>query len=705
MRVWTFVFLFLVGLPVTSVADTQIQINGQGTGRVFDGIGACSGGGGNSRLLIDYPEPQRTEILNYLFKPDFGASLQMFKVEIGGDGNSTDGSEPSAEPVKGDTDYHRGYEWWLMAQARARDSSIRLCGLAWGAPGWIGNGNFWSQDNIDFRIGWIEHAKSDYGLTIDYMGGWNEVGSGNRGYNKSATATWYINLKAALVAQGLTTKLVAFDDNSWDNLPDILGNTSLLNAIDVIGEHYPSNGTSPATAQQSGKTLWASEWGSLNYNSGAGQTAQEINQTYINGKMTSYIFWPLICAVYSGMPYDGNGLMVAQTPWSGYYQVGKEVWVFAHTTQFTQPGWQYLDNACGFLGGSSNNGSYVTLKSPSGGDYSIIVETVSAGGDQSFTFTPSSDLKTGPVHVWRTDLGSNNSADYFAQQTDLMAANGAYTLTLNKNCLYTFTTTTGQAKGSTTPPADHAMAIPYYDNFEESTPNEEAPLFSDMNGAFILDTCSGGRAGQCLAQTVPAQPILWNAPPNNFSGVISIAGDRGWTNYQVQCDVLLQQAGAAQILGRMGNLGSQTTVPGYFLEISSTGSWRLFNRNSSKNESSLASGSKSFPVGSWHTLKMVFQGQSIQGWIDGTQVASVTDGSYSTGNAGVGTNGWNLAQFDNFSITAPGTNVVGVTSPAQRNRAVMGPLPDAPVWLTPVIGPEGKRVDALGKEYRNLPAK
>ncbi len=34
-------------------------------------------------LLVDYVEPQRSEVLDYLFKPNFGASLQILKVEIG----------------------------------------------------------------------------------------------------------------------------------------------------------------------------------------------------------------------------------------------------------------------------------------------------------------------------------------------------------------------------------------------------------------------------------------------------------------------------------------------------------------------------------------------------------------------------------------------------------------------------------------------
>ncbi len=74
---------------------TTVTINGNATGRTLDGVGAISGGGGNSRLLIDYPEPQRSQILDYLFKPGYGAAVQILKVEVGGDTNSTSGAEPS----------------------------------------------------------------------------------------------------------------------------------------------------------------------------------------------------------------------------------------------------------------------------------------------------------------------------------------------------------------------------------------------------------------------------------------------------------------------------------------------------------------------------------------------------------------------------------------------------------------------------------
>src|SRR5580704_12603538 len=157
-------------------ATTTISVNGTSAGLTFGGIGAISGGGGNSRLLTDYPAAQQQQILDYLFKPDYGADLQILKVEIGGDTNSTDGSESSIEHASGSINCGAGYEWWLMEQAKARNPNIKLYGLAWGAPGWIGS-TFWSTNTINYIVAWLNCAKS-LGLTINYLGGWNE-----RGYN------------------------------------------------------------------------------------------------------------------------------------------------------------------------------------------------------------------------------------------------------------------------------------------------------------------------------------------------------------------------------------------------------------------------------------------------------------------------------------------------------------------------------------------
>ena len=67
---------------VYSVAASPILIDGNHLGSTFDGVGGLSAGA-SSRLLFDYSEPQRSEILDFLWKPNYGAALQICKVEIG----------------------------------------------------------------------------------------------------------------------------------------------------------------------------------------------------------------------------------------------------------------------------------------------------------------------------------------------------------------------------------------------------------------------------------------------------------------------------------------------------------------------------------------------------------------------------------------------------------------------------------------------
>ena len=54
---------------LVAVAAQPINIDFSMLSRTFDGIGALSGGGGTSRLLYDYGEPQRSQILDALFTP------------------------------------------------------------------------------------------------------------------------------------------------------------------------------------------------------------------------------------------------------------------------------------------------------------------------------------------------------------------------------------------------------------------------------------------------------------------------------------------------------------------------------------------------------------------------------------------------------------------------------------------------------------
>ena len=123
-------------------------------GALFEGVGALSGGGGTSRYLYDYPAESQEQILDMLFSPSAGA-LQMLKIEIGGDTWSTQATEPSHMHRRDDLNCSRGYEMKIAAAATRRNPSISIYGLSWGVPGWIGNGSFFSQDNIEYQTAWL----------------------------------------------------------------------------------------------------------------------------------------------------------------------------------------------------------------------------------------------------------------------------------------------------------------------------------------------------------------------------------------------------------------------------------------------------------------------------------------------------------------------------------------------------------------------
>jgi hypothetical protein len=634
--------------PSASAADA-ITINGTATGRTFDGIGAISGGGGNSRLLIDYPEPYRSQILDYLFKPGYGASLQILKVEIGGDTNSTDGAESSHEHTSGDLNCDRGYEWWLMAQAKARNPNIKLYGLAWGAPGFLGS--FFSTATVTYLMDWLGCA-AGHGLTVDYLGGWNE-----RGYDKP----FYENLHASIASHGYHTKVVGADSD-WGVADAMVTDPTFAASVDVIGTHYPCSYESAMTtcsstvnAVATGKQLWASENGSEDYNAGGAAVARAINRGYLDAKMTAYINWPLIASIYPNLPYATTALMVANQPWSGWFDVGKQLWSTAHTTQVTQPGWKYIDAASGYFAGNRTNGSYVSYQAPDHSAYSLVAETLDATASRAISVSVAGGLPTGStVHVWASNFSSNNPADYFVRQADILPSSGAWTATLQPGYVYSFTTTNTAGHGTQASPPQASLSLPYADSFDADPAGREPIYLSQQQGAFETVACGGGRAGQCVRQMAPRTPIEWDSGANPYT----LLGDLGWRNYTVSADAMFEQAGAVQVMGRVGTQRgfAVSGINAYYLQVANTGAWSIVKNDTTGTLSTLTSGTHAaLGLSTWHHLSVSFSGSTITAAIDGTNVGTATDSSYAAGQIGLGVGGYQTDQFDNLSVTPIGT--------------------------------------------------
>ena len=90
-----------------ALQTTALSVDPASAGLLYDGHGGLSAGA-SSRLLADYQPTVASEILDYLYKPKFGASLPVCKVEIGGDTQSTDGTEASHMHTREDLNCTRG---------------------------------------------------------------------------------------------------------------------------------------------------------------------------------------------------------------------------------------------------------------------------------------------------------------------------------------------------------------------------------------------------------------------------------------------------------------------------------------------------------------------------------------------------------------------------------------------------------------------
>ncbi|MDR3109343.1 MAG: hypothetical protein LBU65_06615, partial [Planctomycetaceae bacterium] len=593
-------------------------------GRIYEGLGALSAGA-SSRLLIEYEEPYRSDILDYLFKPKFGANIQHLKIEIGGDVNSGPGTEPSHARTKDEfmnpqpRYFDRGYEWWLMKEAKKRNPDIKLDILEWGVPGWIGDGKFYSDDNINYQIHFINGAKKYHNLDIDYVGIWNE-----RMYD----AEYIKRFRKKLDQESLShIQIVAADLDGWGNrnvwqIGDaMLQDQDLMASVNVIGDHYIERAAaykSPERLQQIEIPLWNSEGGPWRGDwKGFAELAKLYNRDYIEGKMTKTITWSLITSYFDNLTLPNSGLMKANTPWSGYYEVQPAIWAVAHTTQFVNPGWTYIDDGCGYL---DKEGSYVTLSSDSKNEhFSIIIETADAKEPQEVTFQlKNTGFKN--LNVWRTTI----EGDVFVQEKDIESNDNTFTILLSPKSLYTVSTEKGQMKGNTIIPKSKPFPFPYFADFENEKINGTPRYFSDQGGAFEVAKRED-KKGKCLRQVITRPCVEWEGAVFNQT----VIGDVAWTNYSVKTDFyFVEPDSEVFICGRASEL-HRSHKPGdaYYFNLKSSGHWRL--RASGKV---LSSGqTDSIASGNWHTLTLSMNEDKITASINDMVLCEVKDSSFTHG--------------------------------------------------------------------------
>ncbi|XP_063446455.1 galactocerebrosidase-like [Mytilus trossulus] len=656
-------FMFILFSYCHSQIITYEVDDSQGLGRRFDGIGAISGGGATSLLVRHYPTKLRDEILDYLFKPNFGASLQILKVEIGGDSQSGEGSEASHMHNSWDENYYRGYEWWMMKEAKKRNPDILLYGLPWGWPGWIGNGTHNPYYNVNttavYIIKWIQGAKKHHDLDINFVGIWNEL----------AYSIEYIKtLRRLLDQNGFHDVKIVAVDGGFEIINDMLKDPELSDAIEYIGVHYPGT-QSTVAAHKTGKQLWSSEdFSTFNDNIGAGCWARTLNQNYVNGLFTGTIAWNMISGYYNALPFICQSLMTANSPWSGNYVINNPIWVTAHTTQFTAPGWRYLKHNSG-VGKLTKGGSYVSLVSHDGKNLTIIMETMTSLHSVCFYQQPKFNVtlqtitlqlkgsfaKIDKMALWYSRLG------YDGGQTEMMkysgpvdVRDGQINLNLYPDMVVTLTTlTTGQKGSHQNPPQDKPFPFPYTENFEEYNETDQPKYMAQQLGCFEVHKSTDGNHGNVLRQMVLEQPVYWTAA-DRLKRTANLVGDYSWEDITVSIDAKTGEINGTTgvfLAARVDRGGVKTggALGVFFYLYPSLQMYKLTSDIGGK--SVLKFGAAHMATKGWNTLKLILQGYQVEGYLNGQYLfESDIQNVPLTGFVGFGTSYYGYADYDNLAI-------------------------------------------------------
>ncbi len=656
-----------------SKADTRENYLYRGQGMI-----SCNG---SSRLLLDYKEKSPEsywQILKYLYGEN-GLKFTHFKVEMGADVNTSSGTEPAVMRYEDEiADITRGAGFQLAADIKKINPDVTLDMLWWSEPKWVSD----AEDTNAARYKWykatLDAAYETYGLEFDYV-------SANRNERK-VDSEWIIYLSRALKEETdcpydySKIKIVAADEcGTWNISSAMAKDEELCGAVDVIGSHYTSfsSAKTKQLAEEKGKEIWFSEGSSpmsyaqsayrfdegnsgLTGINGALDIANRMITMVSGGYMTMYEYQPAVAAYYDGVTYCQKQLILANSPWNGYYTLDSGYFVNLHFSQFMDKGWSFIFDACGADGKAGGDGhaivdakySYITACSADG-DYSTIITNTTAE-PITYSFEVTNLAKSdSTAYVWETrgpESGQAYDANYFKKTQTITPVGGKYSVTVKPYSIVTVSTVDVGESEYTTPTGNTntVLALPYYDDFNYSDDfllaRGGAPLYTtDEGGAFEVTEKDGEKVlMQKITGDIKANE--WGSTPEPTTNF----GDDRWYNYSVSADVLTDDensyagVGARYILADSG-------MSGYTLLLYDSGKWTL-----GEGKKPVESGNiEGFDPTVWHNLKLSVLYNTVTVFIDGEKAAEYkADGAgFCAGRAALYSS-YNNCCFDNIAIEA-----------------------------------------------------
>ena len=336
--------------------------------QTIDGFGA-SAAFFQARNLQQFPEPQRSQILDFLFSTEKGAGLSIVRNIVGDGGhwgNARNGPTPSIEPRpghwnwKGDED-----QIWFMREA-AKRGCTRYMSTVWSPPAWmktnasvIHGGRAKPEDYrrfAEYLSAYVRGYKQHHGIDIYAISPTNEPDQDTR----YSSCLWSGEELRVLVRDHIApvfardkveAKLLLGEWSMWSEEPyaPSLLDPQAAARVDIAASHAytkTNRGYEPISlrtgdmtvARAAGKPIWQTEVSCFDPNGGGIEDAlywaQLLHTHVVENQVSAWLYW------WAVFDHDSRSALVTLAPETLTYAAAKRLFALGNYSRFVRPGFQ-----------------------------------------------------------------------------------------------------------------------------------------------------------------------------------------------------------------------------------------------------------------------------------------------------------------------------------------------------------------------------
>lgn len=363
-------------------AATNVTIDWNDVLQEIDGFGVSQADWSNA--IYDLNEPERSEVMDHLFREDTGIGLSIFRGEL----------FAAFNPAPGQYDFGaRPDQVWIMQQAAARGVD-KIMTTTWSPPAWMKtnnsttNGGFLKTENYDdyaaLMAKFIKEYEQQYGIDLYAVSIANEPNSmtflswDSSEWNSTHFMVFIKNhLKAAMIAEGVQdTKVIAGESSWWseDLIKDALNDTGSEERIDIVaGHNYPIpilNVEMPPdpfdTAVSYGKKVWMTEVSHVNnYDPGITsglKFARQMHTFLTRTGVNAWLYWT------GAIPGDNDEGLINVNLNDSTYNLTKRFYAIGNYSKFIRPGYERIG-----MPANPKSGLFTSAyRNPATGEFTIV---------------------------------------------------------------------------------------------------------------------------------------------------------------------------------------------------------------------------------------------------------------------------------------------------------------------------------------------